>query len=297
MAGSCMMAGQTCPVAAPAGQMTCWDGSTVANYTSCPAMPTDSAGCVAKGANWCVSSATSYGGSTGYCMGKSSTCPKYPPAGQMTCPDNVTFATTLTECPTVGSTTLSPTLKTCPDGSIVDKTWVCPVVYLTCSDGKTKVKSLSECPITFKTCPDGSKVESTVTCPVKTEDQVTACLGKNGKWCLDKAGGTGYCVTKGDCNILSDDNGDKTTEQLLALDPKQIKLAEAKKKEYLRSLDTLEKTIKRFDDKESLAKIAALREKLASMPVDSNVFDALEAMKDDILTLREVKDNLIASQG
>ena len=287
-AGSCMMAGQTCSVATPAGKMSCWDGSFVDNYSSCPVTPTTKDDCATKGYKWCDSSASSYSTTyTGWCTGKTGSCPTYPPAGKMSCPDGVTFSVTLADCPTAGTTLISPTLKTCPDGSVVDKTWVCPVVYVTCSDGKTKVKSLSECPVTFKTCLDGSKVESTVTCPIKSEDETTVCLNKGGKWCLDKSGGIGYCVTQGECKT---DSGE-------ILDQRQIKLLEMTKKNYLRSLDSIEKTLKRLGDTELLAKVVALKEKITSLPLDASAFDALEVIKDDIMTLREVKDDLIAKKG
>ncbi len=278
MPGSCMMAGQTCYVSPPAGMMTCWDGSTVSNYSSCPSTPSTKTDCEAKGANWCASTAagTTYV-STGYCMGKSSSCPKYPPAGQMSCPDNQTFATALTDCPTASSVT-QPTIKTCPDGSIVAPTAVCPV--------------------TFKTCPDGSKVETTVTCPVKIDDSVSACLDKKGVWCLDKAGGNGYCAIGGKCSTtLPEDKKEPVLEKQDVLDAKQTRIVESMKKDYARNLDTLEKTFKRLGDQASLAKITALKEKLATLPSDTSAFDALENVKDDILTLREVKNDLISQKG
>lgn len=279
MPGACYYAGQTCPVTPPAGKMSCWDGSFVDNYSSCPTTPSTKTDCTGKGYKWCDSTASTYSTTyTGWCMGSNSSCPTYPPAGKMSCPDGVTFATTLTDCPTAQTTVAQPTTKTCPDGKVVDAS--------------------AACPVTFKTCPDGSKVETTVTCPVKTEDPATTCLSKGGKWCLDKAGGTGYCAAQGVCGLVVENTVEqKTIEQTLGLDQKQIKLVEAKKKEYLRSLDTLEKTIKRFDDQQSLAKIAALREKLSNLPADDNALDSLEAVKDDILALRDVKNDLIENQG
>ena len=278
MAGSCMMAGQTCWVSPPAGKMSCWDGSFVDNYSSCPTTPSTQTDCTGKGYKWCDSSASTYATTyAGWCMGKTQNCPTYPPAGKMSCPDGVTFATTLTECPTAGTTLISPTLKTCPDGSIVDKSWVCPVVFLTCSDGVTKVRSLTDC-------------------PVKTEDSVTTCLNKKGVWCLDKAGGSGYCALQGGCKTVLPEDKDLPVEKNV-LDAKQTRLVETMKKDYARNLDTLEKTFKRLGDTESLAKITALKEKLATLPADTSVFDALEAMKDDIMTLREVKDGLIEKKG
>lgn len=282
MSGSCMMAGQTCPSATPAGKMSCWDGTYVDTYSSCPTTPSGKSDCETKGYKWCdstaVSSYTTY--SSGWCTGKTYNCPTYPPAGKMSCPDGVTFATTLTECPKADAgvtSPISPTLKTCPDGSVIDKSWVCPVVFLTCSDGVTKVRSLTDCPI-------------------KTEDSISTCLNKKGVWCLDKAGGNGYCALQGGCKTALPDEKEPVVEKE-ALDAKQIKLVETMKKDYARNLDTLEKTFKRLGDTESLAKITVLKEKLSSLPADTSVFDALEATKDDIMTLREVKDDLIEKKG
>lgn len=274
MSGSCNMAGQTCYVAPPSGKMSCWDGSFVDNYSTCPSTPVTKTDCEAKSGKWCDSTASSYSTytSSGWCAGKTSNCPTYPPAGKMSCPDGVTFATTLTECPTSSAVT-TPTTKTCPDGSTIAFTATCPVVY--------------------KVCPDGSKVETTVICPEKTEDSVSACLNKKGVWCLDKAGGSGYCALQGGCSTVLPEEKEKQE----VLDARQTKLAETMKKDYARNLDTLEKTFKRLGDQASLAKITALKEKLATLPLGTSVFDVLETIKDDILTLREVKDDLISKKG
>lgn len=277
MPGSCMMAGQTCPVTPPVGKMSCWDGSFVDNYTSCPTTPSTKTDCTGKGYKWCDSTASSYSTTyTGWCTGSSNNCPTYPPTGQMSCPDNQTFAAALTDCPTAQTAVVQPTTKTCPDGKVVDAS--------------------VPCPITFKTCPDGSKVETTVTCPVKTDDSVTVCLDKKGVWCLNKAGAGGYCALTGGCKTTLPEEKEVVIEKE-ALDAKQIKLIEMMKKDYARNLDTLEKTFKRLEDQASLAKITALKEKLATLPLDVAVFDALETIKDDILTLREVKDDLISQKG
>lgn len=276
-AGSCNMAGQTCYVAPPAGKMSCWDGSFVDTYSSCPTTPSTKTDCETKGYKWCDTTASSYSSSytsSGWCTGKTYNCPTYPPTGKMSCPDGVTFATTLTECPTTQTTVVQPTTKTCPDGKVVDASVACPV--------------------TFKTCPDGSKVETTVNCPEKTTDQTTTCLSKGGKWCLDKSGSSGYCMLEGECKV-SDDG--KVPDQPQTLDEKQTRFVEMTKKEYFRSLESIEKTLKRLGDTESLAKVAALKTKIGALPMDSSVFDALEAIKDDIMTLREVKDDLIAKKG
>ncbi|MEK7131565.1 MAG: fibronectin type III domain-containing protein, partial [Patescibacteria group bacterium] len=106
---------------------------------------------------------------------------------------------------------------------------------------------------TYKLCPDGTKTPEGTACPVKTEDAITTCLNKNGKWCLDKAGGTGYCMAQGDCRSVVEVKGVPTVATTTPLDDKQTKLVEAKKKEYSRNLDTLEKTFKRLEDQASLA--------------------------------------------
>ncbi|MEK7131760.1 MAG: hypothetical protein AAB797_03460, partial [Patescibacteria group bacterium] len=228
MSGSCMTAGQTCPSATPAGKMSCWDGSYVDTYSSCPTTPSTKDDCTTKGYKWCDSSTVSTYStySSGWCTGKTQNCPTYPSAGKMSCPDGVTFATTLMECPTA-QTTILPTTKTCPDGKVVDAS--------------------ATCPVTYKTCPNGSQVESTVACPEKTDDSVSACLNKKGVWCLDKTGGNGYCAIGGGCKT------DLPEEKELVLDAKQTKVVESMKKDYARNLDTLEKTFKRLEDQASLA--------------------------------------------
>ena len=105
---------------------------------------------------------------------------------------------------------------------------------------------------------------------------------------MDQSGSTGYCVAQGECKVYDDGK---------TLDAKQTRFVEMTKKEYLRRLESIEKTLKRLGDQESLAKVAALKEKIGSLPMDSSVFDALEAIKDDIMTLSEVKDDLIAKKG
>lgn len=271
--GSCMMAGQTCPSATPAGKMSCWNGTYVDTWSSCPASPTTKSDCETKGYKWCDTSSASYSSTySGWCSGQSSSCPTYPPVGKMTCPDGATFATTLSECPTA-STVVQPTTKTCPDGKVIDAS--------------------AACPVTFKVCPDGSKVETTVTCPEKTNDETTVCLSKGGKWCLDRSGSTGYCVVGGECKIYDDGK----VPEVKTLDEKQTRFVEMTKKEYLRSVESIEKTLKRLGDTESLAKVAALKEKIGAVPMDTSAFDTLETIKDDIMTLREVKDDLIAKKG
>ncbi len=274
--GYCNSAGNSCPSETPAGKMSCWDGTFVDTYSSCPTVPSTQTDCATKGYRWCASTASTYSGTyTGWCTGSSYKCPVYPPAGKMTCPDGETFAATIAECPTAAITPPPPTTKSCPDGTTVSLTATCPV---------------------YKTCSDGTKVLEGGVCPIKVDDPITTCLNKNGKWCLNKAGDSGYCILKGGCPVITDE-GEKKVDQSMALDEKQMKLVENMKKEYARNLDALEKTFKKLLDAESLAKISSLKEKLGSIPMDSSIFDTLEAIKDDIMTLREIKDELIAKKG
>lgn len=276
--GACYMAGQQCPSATPAGKMSCWDGSYVDTWSSCPTTPISKSDCETKGYKWCESyssaSTYSYSYSSGWCTGKNYNCPTYPPAGKMTCPDGVSFGAVLADCPTAttvqtGTTTPNSNTKTCPDGIVVF--------------------SSAACPVTYRICPDNTKVEATAPCPVKPEDQMLSCINKNGKWCLDKSGSTGYCAMTEGCKVYDD--------QPQTLDQKQTKLAESTKKDYLRTLESIEKTLKRLGDTELLVKVAALKEKIGALPMDASVFDSLEVIRDDIMILRELKDELVAKKG
>lgn len=80
-------------------------------------------------------------------------------------------ATTVTykTCPDgskVASTEVCPSTKSCPDGSIVPSLAICPdMTVKTCPDGST-IPSTESCPtITYKTCWDGSRIPSDNLCP------------------------------------------------------------------------------------------------------------------------------------
>lgn len=80
-------------------------------------------------------------------------------------------ATTVTykTCPDgsrVASTEVCPSTKSCPDGSIVPSLAICPdATVKTCPDGST-IPSTESCPtITYKTCWDGSRIPSDNLCP------------------------------------------------------------------------------------------------------------------------------------
>ena len=205
---------------------------------------------------------------------------KTPPAGQMVCPDNATFATTLSGCPTAAATqvVVEPTVKTCTDGTIVATTVECP---------------------RFTTCSDGTKVPEGSTCPVKTEDSSTLCLNKGGKWCFDSNGMSGYCTMSGGCTItVKSPTIDAEVVPLpKVLSESQARLVEQKKKEYLKRLDLLDKVFTKYNDNTSLEKSKLLREKIATLPSDSNAFDTLEIIKDDLLTLMDIRDELIMGGG
>lgn len=80
-------------------------------------------------------------------------------------------ATTVTykTCPDgsrVASTEVCPSTKSCPDGSIVPSHAICPdMTVKTCPDGST-IPSTESCPtITYKTCWDGSRIPVNQVCP------------------------------------------------------------------------------------------------------------------------------------
>lgn len=272
--GSCMMAGQICPKSSTANMMTCWDNTQVPLSSSCPSTPTNSSDCSVKGGQWCASTATGGTATAGWCTSKGNGCPKYPPSGQMTCPDNQTYASKLTDCPSV-STTEDITYKTCSDGTLVKKDVECPkkVNYIICSDGSKVVEGTA--------CPTG-----------KDNADMTACLAKNAIWCVDKnSGKSGYCSTTGSCQVNSDDQKKKNDqEEKQGLSAKEVKQLEQAKKSLLNKLNTLEKFFTKVKDAESLAKVIALKGQINALTQDQTAFDSLELISDDIDALKEIKD-------
>lgn len=270
--GYCNPKGSTCAPAAPSGKVTCWDNSFADSWGACPMTPSNSTDCKAKGATWCEFTGTySSTAMSGWCMSAGSVCMKAAPTGQMICPDNFTAVTKLSACPTA-SLQIIPviTYKTCPDGSSVESTAVCPK------------------PVTYIICSDGSKVTEGTACPVKTEDPIAVCAAKGGTWCLDKTeGSTGYCSSSGVCKTVVE------VKELLT--EHQIKTIEQKKKSLNRTLDSLWGTFKKLSDSASMDKITGLREKIQNTPLDMTAFDTLEAISDDVQILRDLKNELISN--
>lgn len=286
--GSCMMAGQSCPKQSTSNMMTCWDNSQVAMGTSCPTTPMNQSDCSTKGGVWCNSGATGGSGtsavSSGWCSSPGSICTKMPPAGKMTCPDNQTFASKLTECPV---TDVQPDInyKTCPDGTLVKKDTECPKQV-----------------INYTICPDGTKVVEGTKCPeTKDNAQITACLAKSALWCVQQESGKpGYCSTTGACQQTVDDKDkvkkdDQKEKDRLVLTEKEIKKIEQTKKNFSSKLETLEKFFTKINDTASVAKITTLKSTLASLPQDTSALDALGLISDDIDTLKSIKDDYISN--
>ena len=271
--GSCMMAGQSCPKSTSANMMTCWDGTQVPSSSSCSSTPSNSADCTAKGGLWCASMATGSGATSGWCTSKDNGCPKYPPAGQMTCPDNQTYVSKLSDCPTWASTTIQSDInyKTCPNGSLIKKDAECPkqINYIVCPNG-TKVIEGTQCSVTQK------------------ENDVTVCAAKGYLWCVDKnSGKSGYCSTSGTCGVATDQ---EQKEERLGLNAKEVRQLEQTKKNLLRKLDTLEKFFVKVKDTESLAKTNTLRGQIKALPQDTAALDAIDLISDDVSTLGDIKD-------
>ena len=220
--GSCKMAGQSCPKSTPANMMTCWNGTQVSSGASCPSTPSNSADCTAKGGLWCSSTATASTATSGWCTSRENGCPKYPPAGQMTCPDNQTYASKLSDCPTGATTTQTDiNYKTCPNGSLIKKDVDCPKQ------------------VNYTVCPDGTRIIEGTNCPVvQKEDDVTVCVAKGYIWCVDRVSGrSGYCSTSGSCVAQSDKDTTKKPQkedERQVLSAKDVKKLEQAKKNLLR---------------------------------------------------------------
>ncbi|MEK7644206.1 MAG: hypothetical protein AAB390_02805 [Patescibacteria group bacterium] len=271
--GSCMMAGQACTTSTPTNMIRCWDDSTVPMSSSCPTTPSNQSDCTVKSGVWCPST---YG--NGYCTSKSNSCPKNPPSGQMVCPDNLTFATKLTDCPVLETKVPEPVIqqKTCPDGSIVNKNALCPAV----------IEKIT-------ICPDGQKVVEGQTCTERkpiVDDPISTCLKQSGSWCKATESVVAYCASKGSICVV-----DKKIDPVVLppLTANEIKLIERQKKTMLTRIDGLEKVFTRMDDKGSLVKTGALREKLVNLVIDGTAMEVMEGIKDEVALLQEVKNDLL----
>lgn len=292
--GSCMMAGQKCSTPVPAGQMYCWDNTLVTNWSSCPSTPTTKADCTAKNYNWCDSTSTYSSYSSGWCS--ASKCALMAPSGKMTCPDGETFAAALSDCPKTisiiqttvtcsdGTTAASagecPQYKICADGTKIKAGQDCAIKYITCSDGK-QVPEGTSCP-KYTTCPDGQEVLEGMSCP---ENNITLCAKKGGIWCADSNGtNRGFCSASGSCGTV-----EKEPEKL---SDKDIQRIEREKKSLLRSLNSLVSFFKKINDEASLTKVQALQDKLTALAMNSSVYQTLQAIRDDIDILREIKSDM-----
>ncbi|MEK7211068.1 MAG: hypothetical protein AAB731_00355 [Patescibacteria group bacterium] len=321
MTGACMMGNQTCPVSPPTGKMTCWDNSFVTLWSECTATPTNEADCTAKGKYWCTPLST--GSATvgsGWCG--ANPCMKMPPSGQISCPDGVTFAASISSCPTASgggsATTVEDTTKTCPDGSKVSFNALCSKI---CPDG-TKVAGDTTCPV-YRVCPDGTKVSQDTACPDSTSyrscpdgtkvAQDTACpetktcpdntIIRVGKECLKyKICSDGAKILEGkECPKYKEcSDGSKILESaqcpvkpaVKPLSEEEFKKVEKEKQTISNELDTLEAFFRKAEDEQALAKIDGLKEILKAAAMDATVYDVLKLVRDDLGVLRKLKEDL-----
>lgn len=285
--GSCMMANNTCPVTPKAGYMTCWDNTEVPNTSSCPVSPTNEADCTKLSRYWCKSTYTSsYGGSSssGWCQGNP--CSLSPPAGQMTCPDGKTFASSMSSCPKKSTTPTSV-----PE----------PVTVL-CPDGITKAPIGATCPVSY-TCSNGIVVKSVDQCP--KQDEVSTCLNKGGVWCKDPSGvKSGYCAAQAsECKTMYPPQPVPTPPPEVKPVPvypeEPISASEVKqdKRNMLRELKDMERFFKPLKEEALLARIAVVREKVNNLAGTTRAayYEARQVVQDEVNGLRtEVeKQNLL----
>ena len=214
-----------------------------------------------------------------------------PPTGQMTCPDNKSFATTISGCPTK-TTTITPIPEPittyCPDGSRKVVGAPCPSSY-TCSNG-TIVKTSDQCP--------------------KQEDQVTTCLNKGGNWCYDNnTTKNGYCISGGSsCKPIPTvepmplPQTPTETQPVPKIEPApspdMFKQIEREKKDILRELRMFERYFKKLKDSAMLSKIAALSDKIQK--VDSKITDVMsvmEVIREEMQIMREAYQDAIDSDN
>jgi hypothetical protein len=68
-------------------------------------------------------------------------------------------------------------------------------------------------------------------------------------------------------------------------------MAERGRRTLILQLNNLERFFKRFKDKEAITKVEALRVKIQAFPVDVTIFDNLEAAREEVEILRELKED------
>jgi len=295
----CMVAGQSC-AKMQQGMMSCWDGSS--NSGSCPSMPTTKDTCVAsasKGVYWCENSGNGWCGmmpcnktqctvagkywcdystpaSTGSTSGWCSDM-RCAPSGQMVCPDGDTFRTKLIDCPKKST----ETEKTCPDGTKIPATSVCPEEKKKCPDG-TMVAMDAVCSPLF-TCPGGKKVSALAECPA---DDFQTCVG--GKKVLK-----GLQCPKGEKEMCDDGVMEKKEGVDCPLTKKQAEDLGNLRNSYIKTLDGLYTFFNDRNDTTLRDKATDLKTFFIAAPLTSAGKSLIEGKKSAIDLLAGEKENKI----
>lgn len=251
--------------------------------------------CQSRGRYWCEDTyASGYKASTsssGWCS--YDPCQKMSAPGMMICPDGVTSAKTLKECPTSGLVP-PPDYQKCPNGLLQMNgkcaEEVCPpgtqkdlVNYMSnkciplpqevCASGTYRH------PVTLKCIPfpnpeqckqDGTSSGTVAMCPVPPK-----------KTCPD-----GTKVDLG--TACPDESSDKRP-----LTDREQKTVVAEVRYINSDLDKLEPIFKDAKDTVSLQKISDLRTALTNLPKDYSVFETLKGINDTIKDLRVLRQSIL----
>ncbi len=233
---------------------------------------------------------------TGYCQMATMVCPSMAPDGKMTCWDG-SFVSTSSSCPQMPTTEgdctkmgknwcKSPTTSTSAGTTAATSGWCSksscmaypPQGMMTCPDGVSFGKTITDCPKGTETlpeydfCPNNIKVLKGVKCPVG--DEYTLCAD-------------GTKVAKG--TVCPSKEEQKLTDR-------DIREIDKQKKRLLSDLSRLEKAFTKINDTETLAKVAALKAQIDQIRADSTALDSLQRVRDDVDVLDDLRRDKESAQ-
>ncbi len=106
---------------------------------------------------------------------------------------------------------------------------------------------------------------------------------------MSASGDKGYCSLTGKCfTITPQPIPEIQTQTTEGLDKYSIKKAEWQRDSVVRQLKNLAQNFKKLNDEESLQKIMVLIDKAQTAPMEANIFDYLQAIRDEANILEEI---------
>ncbi len=224
------------------------------------------------------------------------TCPAPYKEGTMTCWDNTqipntqscpTMPTTETACKAVNKNWCVSTYSGGSSGSGWCSANSCmsmpPAGQMTCPDGKSFGKVLTDCPKGTTVIPTPEPKPEPKPEPTPEKD----CLAANGKWCKIPEGSSTsslgyYCLY----------NAGVCPTKQIDIDGKFMEI-ERQKKEILQKLAILDPLFRKYNDTVSLQKLQAFTDRVQGVSsANKNVFDDLVSIRADVAVLQQIGADL-----